>query len=315
MQKFILKMRYTVFTFLAALLLLVSCNSNKTVKENQKPVIVATTSMLTDALINLVGDSAEIIGLMGPGVDPHLYQASPGDLKKMQSADVIVYNGLFLEGKLGSILENLSKKKEVINFSDGVPKELFIEVSEPEYENEIYDPHIWFSIDIWKKGTNVLANKLATLYPELKPYIAKNAQKFDLQLGALKMGIQAEINQIPEEKRILITSHDAFQYFGRMLGIQVEALQGLSTATEFGLQDRKRVVDLIIDKDINAIFIESSVSEKPIEAIIEDCKNRGKEVKNGGSLFSDAMGEQGTVAGTYLGMIHHNVSTIVNGWK
>lgn len=293
---------------------LLSCQQNtKTTDENVKPNILTTTGMLKDAVVNLIGDQVEVTALMGPGVDPHLYQASPGDLAKMNKADVIIYNGLFLEGKLDGILKKLTTSKNVINFSDGINREDLLGVVNAKYEGEIYDPHIWFGIDIWKQGTVELGAKLSSTYPQFADEIAENQTSYLQQLDILKQELLEQISNIPIDKRLMVTSHDAFHYFGRMLAIRVEALQGISTATDFGLQDRKQLVDLIIEEDISAIFIESSVGDKPIKAIISDCQERGKMVTLGGTLFSDAMGEEGTAEGTYIGMLKHNVATVVKG--
>ena len=302
-----------IYTSMFALLLLVSCKTNTNVEDNQKPTVVTTTGMVKDAVLNLVGDAMEVEALMGAGVDPHLYQASPGDLSKLNKADVIVFNGLFLEGKLHSILEKLAQKKKVVNFSSAINTADLIEVTEKQYEDEIYDPHIWFDIDVWKQGINGLANQLSEFYPSVAPKIEENKTVYFKSLDSLKNELVKKMNQIPVENRILVTSHDAFHYYGRMLDVRVEALQGLSTATDFGLKDRKELVDLIIAENVKAIFIESSVGDKPIKAILADCSSKGSDVALGGTLFSDAMGAEGTFEGTYIGMLTHNTNTIVAG--
>ncbi len=296
------------------LLCIIGCKSdNKDNSTNGIPIILTTTGMVKDAVINLVGEEADVNALMGPGVDPHLYQASPGDLSKMNKADLIVYNGLYLEGKLNDILKKLGANKNVINFSDAINKENLLDVVDAQYKDEIYDPHIWFGIDIWKQGIVGLSKQLIELYPDLESTIQQNSTSYLEQLDILKIDLLAQMSTVPKEKRIMVTSHDAFKYFGRMLDIRVEALQGISTATDFGLQDRKHLVDLIVEEDISAIFIESSVGDKPIKAIISDCKKRGNDISLGGTLFSDAMGEEGSPEGTYIGMLKHNVAIVVKG--
>lgn len=302
-----------VYIFLVGLLLLGCKSKQHTNNEDNKPTILTTTGMIKDVVVNLVGEEAIIEALMGPGVDPHLYQASPGDLSKLNKADVIIYNGLFLEGKLDKILDKLSEKKNVINFSSSINSSDLIEVTEKQYEEEIYDPHIWFDIDVWKQGIEGVANQLSDTYPNLKTKIETNKSSCISQLDSLKSKLISDISVIPVEQRILVTSHDAFHYYGRMLELRVEALQGLSTATDFGLKDRKELVDLIIEENIKAVFIESSVGDKPIRAILDDCKDRGSNVILGGTLFSDAMGEEGTFEGTYVGMLSHNTATIIKG--
>jgi manganese/zinc/iron transport system substrate-binding protein len=309
-------MRKRYFLFISVFVLIIlGCKPKTTPSEQEKPVVLTTTGMIEDAILNLLGNKVEIQSLMGPGVDPHLYQASPGDLSKMNSADVIIYNGLFLEGKLDNILSKLSEKKKVINFSDAIAKEDLIEVEVKQYENEFYDPHIWFDIEVWKQGIAGVAIELKKHFPDFSALIDENQAAYFLKLDSLKGDLLKWIAEVPVENRILVTSHDAFHYYGRMLNIRVEALQGLSTATDFGLKDRKDLVDLIIEEDIKSIFIESSVGDKPIMAILEDCNSRGKTVTLGGTLFSDAMGAKETFEGTYIGMLTHNTQTIVKGLK
>ena len=298
-----------LFSFFLALL---SCQHDKPSSDGIVN-IVTTTGMIKDAVEHLVGEHAEVKALMGAGVDPHLYQATPGDLSKMNKADLVVYSGLFLEGKLDDIFHKLARTKNIINFSDAVSRDKLLDVTNAQFEGEIYDPHIWFDIDIWIEGISGLSAGLIQLYPEWKAEVEANRDSYIDELTALKAELIARIETVPEDDRIMVTSHDAFQYFGRMLQIRVEALQGISTATEFGLQDRKNLVDLIIDEDIKAIFIESSVGDKPIRAILSDCESRGNQIELGGILFSDAMGEQGTEEGTYVGMLRHNVNTVADG--
>lgn len=271
--------------------------------------------MLADAVSRIVGDLAEVSALMGPGVDPHMYQATPGDLRQINQADLTVYNGLFLEGKLDDTFRKLARTRNIINFSSAIDPSNLIEVTDPQYENELYDPHIWFDIDIWIAGMKGLADAIITFYPDWKETVESNLTSYAEELTALKTELRELISSIPHEDRIMVTSHDAFQYFGRMLSIRVEALMGISTATEFGLQDRKQLTDLIVEEGIKALFIESSVSDKPIQAILDDCRSRGVEVTLGGTLFSDAMGDPKTPEGTYIGMWRHNVRTVVNGLK
>lgn len=292
---------------------LTGCKSEKPQEDAGVPTFVTTTGMLADALSHLVGDHAEVIALMGAGVDPHLYQATPGDLAKMNKADLILYNGLFLEGKLQDILKKLERTRTVINFSDGIAESGLLDVTNAQYEQEVYDPHIWFDIDIWSEGITALADRLSENYPDWTETLSANRDAYLAELAELKTELVTMVEVLPEERRILVTSHDAFHYFGRMLDIRVEALQGISTASEFGLRDRKNLVNLILEENIPAIFIESSVGDKPIRAILSDCRDRGREVRLGGMLYSDAMGEAGSPEGTYIGMIRHNVTTVVKG--
>ncbi len=301
-----------VLLLFVSIAMIMSCNTNKKVKR-EKPMVLSTTGMINDAVINLLGEHVEAVMLMGPGVDPHYYKATQGDLKKMNQSDVIVFNGLFLEGKLTDILEKLGRKKNVYNFSSVVSTDQLLPM-QSEGVDEI-DPHIWFDVELWSSCISGLADYLIGKYPIWKDEIEENQKTYLASIEEVYENLKGGLDSIKEESKLLITSHDAFQYFGRSFGVGVNALQGISTAAEFGVQDRKALVDLIISKKVKAIFIESSVSSKPLEAIIEDCKQKGHDVKIGGELFSDAMGAFGTEEGTYIGMIKHNVQTIASGLK
>ncbi len=307
--------------FIAVLCLFGACteekkNTNEAVdasKSDKKVNIIATTAMIGDAVENIVGDWAEVKFLMGPGVDPHLYKATQGDLKKLQNADVIFYNGMYLEGKMEDVLERLAKKKPVQAITDNVPANKKLSLDEDG--KAVTDPHIWFDVELWKSGVKTITNKLMDLYPDKRKEMSAKYDKYTAQLDELHKKVTKEIASIPEDQRVLITSHDAFGYFQQAYGMEVKALQGLSTVTEFGLKDITDLVNFISEKKIKSIFIESSVASKPMEAIVQGCKKKNHEVKIGGVLYSDAMGEYGTKEGTYLGMVEHNLRTIVNALK
>lgn len=281
--------------------------------------IVTTTGMIGDVVKNIVGDKANVASLMGPGVDPHLYKATQGDLKRITEADVIFYNGLFLEGKMEEILLKLAKKKPVFAISEKMPKSRFIDYNigkkEERKSKQIFDPHIWFDVDLWSNSVDVILEKMKAQDAKNEAYYTKNAANYKRTLKNLHTESQQKIASIPKAQRLLITSHDAFGYFGKAYDIEVNALQGISTVTEFGLKDVSNLVNMIIDRDIKSVFIESSVAAKPLEAVIEGCQKKGRDVRIGGTLYSDAMGEDGTPAGTYVGMVKHNVNTITGALK
>lgn len=272
--------------------------------------IVATTGMIADAVRAVVGDSAEVVALMGPGVDPHLYKATHGDLEQLTNADVIFYNGLHLEGKMGDVLEKLALRKPVVAVTGRIPLSLLHKVGP-----DSYDPHIWFDVKLWQQAVMHIADTLAAIDMKNRNYFRANATAYLQQLDSLHEWVYSEVRSIPEERRVLITAHDAFGYFGSAYGIDVRGLQGISTVSEFGLQDISRLVDTIAARRIKAVFVESSVPKRSIEAVVAGVRERGHEVAIGGELYSDAMGEPGTPEGTYTGMVRANVNTIVGALK
>jgi manganese/zinc/iron transport system substrate-binding protein len=286
-----------------------SCKNEK--KENGKLNIVTTTTMITDLVKNIGGQHINLQGLMGSGVDPHLYKASEGDVTKLTNADIIFYNGLHLEGKLVEVFEKM-KNKKTIAISDALDKTTLIS---SEYFASSYDPHIWFDIDYWIQATQYVVKILSEATPEHQTDFETNGKTYINKLNTLKTNIQQTINTIPKEQRILITAHDAFNYFGRAFGFEVIGLQGLSTATEAGVKDVQKLSAYIIEHKVKAIFVESSVPKRTIQALQATVKSKGHEVGIGGTLYSDALGDAGTIEGTYIGMYQYNVNTIVNALK
>ncbi len=299
------------FLYLLFISTIFSCKNEK--KDNGKLNIVTTTSMITDLVKNIGGDYINIEGLMGSGVDPHLYKASEGDVFKLVNADIIFYNGLHLEGKLVEVFEKMgSKTKTPIALAEELDKTTLIG---SDYFASNYDPHVWFNIDYFiiygAKVTAILQEKdsiNAQLYEE-------NWQLYYKKLITLKESIINKINELPEDKRILVTAHDAFNYFGKSYGFEVVGLQGLSTATEAGVQDVQNLTNFIIENKVKAIFVESSVPKRTIEALQAAVNSKNHHVKIGGTLYSDALGNAGTMEGTYLGMFRYNVNTIVDALK
>lgn len=296
-------------------LLILTLNSCKTTenKQNGKLNVVTTTTMITDLVKNIVGDKMNVNGLMGSGVDPHLYKASEGDVSKLFNADAVIYNGLHLEGKLESVFEKMEhQNKKTIVISDIITRDNLIESA---LFASNYDPHIWFDITNWIKITSYVAEKLGQIDVKNASFYKENATIYISKLEALNKEIIQKVNQLPLEKRILVTAHDAFNYFGRQHTFNVVGLQGLSTATEAGVQDVQKLAKFIIEKKVKAIFVESSVPKQTIEALQEAVKSKEHKVVIGGTLYSDALGSAGTEQGTYIGMYKANVNTIVNSLK
>lgn len=296
----------TCFVFLTA------CSQSKKEDSNTLPLIVTTTGMIEDAVVNIVGDKANVISLMGPGVDPHLYKATQGDLEKLTSADIIFYNGLHLEGKMGEVLEKLGHIKPVIPVASKVDTSLLHRV--PQFNNN-FDPHIWFDVKIWSSAITSIGDFMTEYDKANAAFYAANQKEYLAKLDTLNNYVTEKINEIPENQRVLITAHDAFGYYGDAYNIEVKGLQGISTISEYGLRDVADLVDFIIKRKIKAVFVETSVSAKAINAVVEGCNEKGFNVKIGGNLFSDAMGKKGTFEGTYIGMVTTNTETIVDSLK
>lgn len=289
----------------------ISCSPNKN-EQRTKPHIVATTGMLYDAIINIGGDSITAEAIMGPGVDPHLYKATQGDLAKFKDADIIVFNGILLEGKMSDILSKLGRQKPVVAAAEVIPKNMLL--SAVGYE-DAHDPHVWFDVKRWKYVVKEISKTLCEQDSINAAYYQKNTTSYLMQLDELDAFVREKIAEIPPTQRILVTAHDAFGYFGDSYGMQVEGLQGISTVADFGLKDIANIIDLIIKNKVKAIFVETSVSTKSIDAVIMGCQEKGHNVKIGGYLYSDAMGELGTLEGTYIGMFRKNVNTIVENLR
>ncbi|MBD1380261.1 zinc ABC transporter substrate-binding protein [Bacillus sp. IB182487] len=289
-----------------------SACGKQTTGENGKIKVTTTIAQIADAVQNIGGEHVEVTSLMGPGVDPHLYQASQGDMKKLSDADIIFYNGLHLEGKMGEIFEKIEKQKPTIPVADAIPKDVLLNDAA---NSSAHDPHVWFSIPNWLNAVDAVEKELAELNPDLKEEFAANADEYKTKLQEMDNYAKEQIDSIPEKSRVLVTAHDAFAYFGKEYGFEVMGLQGLSTDSEYGLKDVQDLVDVLVERDIKAVFVESSISEKSINAVVQGAKEKGHEVEIGGELYSDAMGEEGTEEGTYLGMFKHNIDTIVSSLK
>ncbi len=270
--------------------------------------VVCTIGMIADAARRIGGDRAEVSQLMGAGVDPHLYRATPVDMRLLRNADIALSNGLHLEGRMVEVLEKPGEGVLARAVSKAMdPARL---MRPPEFEGQ-YDPHVWFDVSLWSKAVEAVRDAYIERDPTGKDSYEANASRYLAELTDLHAWCKTQLNMIPQDRRVLITAHDAFGYFGRAYDIEVKAIQGVSTDSEAGVKDINNLVDLIVARKIGAVFVESSVPRKTIEALVEGCRSRGHVVAIGGELFSDAMGADGTPEGTYIGMVRHNVNTIV----
>ena len=289
-------------------LLLGGCEGSGAAGEDGLIHIVTTTGIIADTASRIAGPHARIEALMGPGVDPHLYKASESDVRRLTGAELILYNGLHLEGKMGDILEKVARNKPVAEVTKTIPRAQLRQP--PEFKGQP-DPHVWFDVSLWRETLTPIARELARLDPEHAQEYEANAAAFRQELEGLDAWVKQQIGTIPPDQRVLVTAHDAFGYFGRRYGMEVIGIQGISTLSEAGLHDVDRVVSLILGKKVKAVFIESSVPRRTIEAVQAGARARGHEVAIGGQLFSDSLGGADTPEGTYVGMVRANVNTIV----
>ena len=280
--------------------------------DSEKIVITTTTNVITDLVENIGGDNVSVTGLMGPGVDPHLYRPSASDVKKLQNADIVFYNGLDLEGKMGDIFVKIGREgTSVWAVSENIPQESLLSLDDQGH----FDPHIWWDVELWMEAAKVVATGLKEHDPENSEIYDKNLSEYLDKLEALNSINLVKIDSIPEEQRVLVTAHDAFQYFGHAYGFEELAIQGWSTDSEAGIREIQNLADEISERKINALFVETSISPATIEALKAAVQDKGHDIVIGGELFSDAIGEKGTHEGTYLGAFTHNIDTIVQALK
>ena len=277
--------------------------------KSSRYVITCTTGMVTDIVRQVVGDRAEVRGIIGEAVDPHLYQATRNDIALLAESDVVFYSGLMLEGRMSDALMKIGRKRPVYAVTELLDRTLLLEP--PEFKGH-FDPHVWMDVSLWKKCTRMVADALADFDTEHKAYYLTNYEQYAKRLDELDAYARRTMATIPRERRILVTAHDAFNYFARAYDLRVEGIQGISTESEAGIADIGRIVDLIVDHRIPAVFVESSVSQKNVMALIEGATSRGHQTTVGGTLFSDAMGPSDKYEGSYIGMIDHNVTTIAS---
>ena len=283
--------------------------SDSLVFAQNKPKIVCTIGMITDVVQNVGGEKIEVIGLMGAGVDPHLYKATRSDIASLTAADIVFYNGLLLEGKITDALVRVATSgKKVYAVTELVDPEYLLE---PDEFQGHYDPHVWMDPQAWMKAVEVIRMKLTEFDPSSAAYYQKRSEDYLKQLNDLDQYSKRVLSSVPASARVLVTAHDAFNYFGRRYGYEVLGIQGISTESEAGVQDIERLVGILVKRKISAVFFESTVSTRNVNALIEVAKARGHSISIGGELYSDAMGKPNTYEGTYIGMINHNVTTIV----
>lgn len=300
---------------MAGVVSLAACGNEQAdeVSEDNPMNVVATTSMIADLMETIGGENVSVEGLMGPGVDPHDYQPSTSDVNAMSEADIVAYNGLMLEERFVEVFEQLDERGIfTIVMADALNEGELLDPEEDEEDLE-YDPHIWFSVSHWETITTYAADQLIEKDPDNEDYYQENAEAYLVELGELRTYIEERIEEVPEQSRYLVTAHDAFQYFGEEFNFEVVGLQGLNTQTEAGTGDISQLADFLADNEINAVFVESSVSPRNIEALIEAAGSRGHEVVNAGELYSDALGSEEDDAETYLKMYRANIDTIVDG--
>lgn len=278
--------------------------------------VVATVGMVEDLVRRVGGESFAVTTLMGPGTDPHLYKPTPADLRTLESARAIFAVGLKLEGKMEQTLEALGKAKPVVFVGAGLDQARLIPAGEEDAAaGKAVDPHVWFDVALWSQAITPVADALVTLAPAQEAAIRQRAQAYRDELLALHDEVRATLAAVPAQRRVLVTAHDAFHYLGRAYEVEVMGVQGISTESEASLRDVNALVDTLVSRQIPAIFVETSVSRKNIEALLQGAQSRGHTVRIGGELFSDAMGAAGTPEGTYPGMVRHNARTIAEALK
>lgn len=271
---------------------------------------IGTTGMVADLIRNIGGDHVRVEQLLGADIDPHVYKPTDKDTGRLASADIIFYSGLHLEGKMTEIFESMGRKTPCVGVADLLDRKLIT-----KDEENAWDPHIWFDVSLWSKAAGVVGDALVMYDPKNAETYKSNLARYQKELDDLHGFAQRRIAEIPEKQRVMITSHDAFQYFGKAYKIEVRGIQGISTDVEASVADITRLVNFIAERKVKAVFVETSVNKRAMQALIEGCAAKGHSIENGGTLFSDAMGEEGTPEGTYAGMIRHNVNTVVNALK
>jgi len=267
-----------------------------------------TVGMISDVVRQVAADKSSVRGIIGEGVDPHLYQATRSDILALTDADIIFYGGLLLEGRMSDSFVKVAQKRPVHAVTELLDESLLL--TPPEFAGH-HDPHVWMDPTLWRKCAELIAKTLGEFDPPNKDFYQKNYANLARRIDDLHAYARASIATIPKETRVLVTAHDAFNYFARAYDLEVHGIQGISTESEAGIADINRLVDLLVSRKVKAVFVESSVSDKNVKALIEGAASKGHEVKIGGTLFSDAMGKPDTYEGTYIGMIDHNVTTIV----
>ena len=293
---------------LATLVLLAGCDRVEANLADRRVRVVATTGMIADIARQVGGERVQVTGLMGPGVDPHLFKASEGDVGTLAQADIILYNGLHLESKMGDVFAQMRDRIPTVAVAEALDTAVLLRP--PEFAGA-FDPHVWMDVGLWRHAVERVRDALSELDSAHAEQYRADAARYLTELDSLDAYVRAQVQRLPEERRVLVTAHDAFNYFGRAYAFDVRGLQGLSTATEAGTADVRALAVFIRERELPAIFVETSISPRTIEAVQAATRALGHDVRIGGSLYSDALGNPGTPAGTYIGMIRHNIDTIV----
>jgi len=305
---------WTMLAPLLGMMLLAGCSGNgnaQGISEDGKLLVTATTGMIGDAAREIGGEHVQVTTLMGPGVDPHLFKASQGDIRKLDRAAVVFYGGLHLEGNMERVLVKMAAQKTVVAVTDDMPRDRLIGSA----DTGEFDPHVWFDVDLWTVAAETVRDTLIEKDPANAEAYREQGERYLSELKELDTYVRERMLEIPAEGRILVTAHDAFGYFGRAYEVEVVGLQGISTAAEFGARDVSALRDYLVERNIKAVFVESSLPARSMQAIVAGAAQQGHDVTIGGELFSDAMGEPGTTEGTYIGMIRHNADTIAEALK
>ena len=269
--------------------------------------VVATTGMIADTARAIGGSAVTVTALMGEGVDPHLYKASPGDVRVMTGAGLLLWNGLHLEGRLGDAITKLGSRVPVVCVTDSMPPDRLLRSAGA---GSVPDPHVWFDLALWRFACERMRDAIIERKPDAAQEVRERCAAHLVLLDTAAQHVQAVVASIPAERRLLVTAHDAFGYFGRANGISVRGIQGLSTDSEASLRELNALIDVIVERKVPAVFIESSVPRKAVEALVEGCSARGHAVTIGGELLSDAIGASGTEQGTHVGMVVHDAEVI-----
>lgn len=274
----------------------------------QRPSVIATVGMIADVAAEIGAGCVDVQAIMGPGTDPHLYQARASDVRAMQQSDLILYSGYLLEGQLGDVLGQLGQRRPVLAVSEAaLPQDRLIQ-SDDAYD---VDPHIWMDVSLWAETAAPITEALVEIAPACESELRTRSVAYVESLLALHAWVGQSVATIPERQRVLVTAHDAFAYYGRAYGIEVAGIQGISTEAEPSVADIRATVDLVVDRNVPAVFIESTISPRTVQAVIAAAQQRGHAITLGAELYSDAMGEAGTPGGTYIGMIVLNTQAIV----
>ncbi len=277
--------------------------------------VVTTTNFITDTVRQVGGSRVSVDALMGPGVDPHLYKASAGDVTALREADIIFYGGLYLEAKMEEVLREIGESKPVFAVTEAMPRERLLDAPVNATAEEEFDPHVWFDPKLWSYAVETVRDRLIEVDPDGAELYNRNADELLAEIVEMDAAAERKLGAIPQGRRVLVTSHDAFRYLGRRYDIDVEAIQGLSTAAEATTDDIERIAGLIAERGVKAVFVESSVPRQTVEAVLASAREQGQDAVIGGELFSDAAGEDGTPEGTYQGMFESNVGLLAEGLR